>query len=151
MANFNPQQIDLSTINNGQRYENGQTLDASAINAAVEGEAYAQANAKGAVLVKLYQNSSNVSYRQEMDRYYIPNSKLPKDVQECLGTAKALFWYYYIGGAPQSYGQDIGTVNYPSYYPTENDVFFWNGDLYIPKVGDVSAISSIQIHLLFIL
>lgn len=152
MANFTPQKIDLSLIHGGQRYENGKTLDASAINAALEGVAYAQANAKGAVLVKLYQISSNISYKQEMDRYYIPNSNLPEYVKECLDRSpKALFWYYYNAGVPRSYGQDIGTVNYPSYYPTENDVFFWNGDLYIPKVSSQSALAQIQIHLLFIL
>lgn len=150
MANFTPQKIDLSQIHGGQRYENGQTLDANAINAALEGAAYA--NSKGAVLSKMYQlNQYNPTYIEDMKRYYIPNSKLPNDVKECLGTAKALFWYYYSVGVPQSCGQDIGTVDYKSYPPTENDVFFWNGDLFIPKVGNIAAIDVIQIHLLFIL
>lgn len=36
MANFEPKKIDISSINGGQRYENGQGIDANAINAPIE-------------------------------------------------------------------------------------------------------------------
>lgn len=42
MANFTPQKIDLSQINNGQKYENGDGINSQAINAPIEASAYAQ-------------------------------------------------------------------------------------------------------------
>ena len=45
MAAFNPQQIILSQINNGQEYNNGDGVDASAVNAAIEASAWAQETA----------------------------------------------------------------------------------------------------------
>ncbi len=42
MADFNPQRIDLSNINNGVRYEDGDGVSSSAINNTIEAAAYAQ-------------------------------------------------------------------------------------------------------------
>lgn len=42
MADFNPQKIDLSNINNGVRYEDGDGVSSSAINNTIEAAAYAQ-------------------------------------------------------------------------------------------------------------
>lgn len=42
MASFNPQKIDLSQINEGVRYENGDGLRAESINSAIEASAFAQ-------------------------------------------------------------------------------------------------------------
>lgn len=57
MANWVKQKTDLSYINGGQRFVDGDMLDAESINAAIEGSAYAQdialqseANSKGAKL-----------------------------------------------------------------------------------------------------
>lgn len=48
MALFSPERIDLTKINQGQKYQNGDIVDASAINAALEASAYAQYLAEAA-------------------------------------------------------------------------------------------------------
>lgn len=42
MAAFEPKQIVLSDINNGQKYNNGDGVDAAAVNSAIEASAWAQ-------------------------------------------------------------------------------------------------------------
>jgi hypothetical protein len=49
MANFSSKKIDFSTINGGNRYENGNIVDADAINAPIEASAYAQQVAEQAL------------------------------------------------------------------------------------------------------
>lgn len=48
MANFYPTEISLGNINGGERFENGDLLDANAINAPIEASYYAQQKAKNA-------------------------------------------------------------------------------------------------------
>ena len=43
MSEFNPNKIDFSTINGGQKYKNGDSVQADAINNAIEASAWAQA------------------------------------------------------------------------------------------------------------
>lgn len=51
MAKFNLNKIDISSINNGYRYENGQGINADTINAPIEASAYAQGVAEKALSV----------------------------------------------------------------------------------------------------
>jgi hypothetical protein len=49
MASFAKNEIDVSKINNGQRYQNGDVVDAEAINTPIEASYYAQETAKDAL------------------------------------------------------------------------------------------------------
>lgn len=49
MAKLEPKEISLSEINNGNEYENGDIVDASSINSAIEASAYAQGKANQAL------------------------------------------------------------------------------------------------------
>lgn len=49
MASFAQNEIDVSKINNGQRYQNGDVVDAEAINTPIEASYYAQETAKDAL------------------------------------------------------------------------------------------------------
>jgi hypothetical protein len=51
MASFAPNKIDLSQIHSGQRYQNGDVVDANAINAPIEASAWAQRVANEAKLL----------------------------------------------------------------------------------------------------
>lgn len=51
MASFNPQKINFSNINSGVRYQNGDIVDAEAINAPIEASAWAQQVAADAKLL----------------------------------------------------------------------------------------------------
>lgn len=51
MANFEAKEIDLSNINGGQRYQNGDLVDAEAINAPIEASAWAQQVAQDAKIL----------------------------------------------------------------------------------------------------
>ena len=48
MASFAPNKIDTTAINGGQRYQNGDVVDANAINAPIEASAWAQQTAEEA-------------------------------------------------------------------------------------------------------
>ena len=48
MASFEPNKIDLSQIHSGQRYQNGDVVEANAINAPIEASAWAQQTAEEA-------------------------------------------------------------------------------------------------------
>ena len=48
MASFAPNKIDTTAINGGQRYQNGDVVDANAINAPIEASAWAQQAAEEA-------------------------------------------------------------------------------------------------------
>lgn len=52
MASFTPKEIDLSQINGGQRYENGDGVTPETFNAPIEASAYAQAKLSTLTLYK---------------------------------------------------------------------------------------------------
>lgn len=152
MAQWQAKEFDLSSINNGNQYENGNKLDASTINAVVEGAAYAQSVAKGAASIKLNgmtYNWSITTLPNLGDTYSI--SLESAKVKEYVDNAKAMFWNVSFAGEDVYRGQYINTIK-RKVYPKDQYLFVYDGRIHLRTGSGLSGNASVlEVDLLFIL